>query len=180
MENKPASENAQTTAEAYWAKCEDFGDLGAAEKLKPWDAISSAATVEYSSEEAPCCFWTFADGSDLAYHECAEGNGWEETGGTDFQAIPVDETPAAIAHFSAILDYRDGEDNPDCLPEVQIGEDLATPHAIRILWGSDKHRPAMAGADPICEYRFATKELLDAFIQGVDAAEGYLGYKVVE
>ena len=37
----------------------------------------------------------------------------------------------------------------------------------------------MAGADTICEYRFATKELLEAFMQGVDAADGYLGHKVV-
>jgi hypothetical protein len=117
MDKNPAVENAQTTAEAYWAKCKDFEDLDAVGMQELWDAISSAATVEYSSEDAPCCFWIFADGSSLAYLECAEGNGWTGTEGTDFQAISVDETPAATAHFAAILDYRDGEDNPDRIPE---------------------------------------------------------------
>jgi hypothetical protein len=182
MDNQNAVENAQTTAEAYWAKCKAYVDNlppnGSDQDL--WDKIRMEARDEWSSEDGACYFWTFADGSSLAYHECAEGNGWTETGGTDLQAIPVDETPAATAHFSAILDYRDGDDNPDRPSEVQIGEDLATPQAIRILWSGDEHRAAMAGADPICEYRFATKELLEAFMQGVDAADGYLGYEVVE
>ena len=136
MDNNPAVENAHTTAQAYWAKCKASGDLDDVGAQELWHGIRSAATIEYSSEDGACYFWTFADGSSLAYHECAEGNGWDQTGDTDFQAIPV-ETPAATAHFAAILDYRDGEDNPDRPPEAEIGEDLATPHAIRILWGSD-------------------------------------------
>jgi hypothetical protein len=68
------------------------------------------ARDEWSSEDGACYFWTFEDGSSLAYHECAEGNGWTETGGTDLQAIPVDETPAATAHFAAILDAEEDYD----------------------------------------------------------------------
>jgi len=63
---------------------------------------------------------------------------------------------------------------------VQLGEELAPTHSVRILWGSESHQEAMKGADPVCEYRFATKESLDAFLTGVDAAAGYMGYTVVE
>ena len=61
---------------------------------------------------------------------------------------------------------------------VCIGEKLDTPHIIRIIWGSKSHQRRRKGAEPVCEYRFATKEELEAFSVGVDAAEGYLGYSL--
>jgi hypothetical protein len=60
---------------------------------------------------------------------------------------------------------------------VQLGELLPPTHSIRILWGSASHREADS---TICEYRFATKELLNAFCIGVEAAVGYMDYGVID
>jgi hypothetical protein len=64
--------------------------------------------------------------------------------------------------------------------EVQVGENLPPTHSVRILWGSESHQEMMKDIDPVCEYRFATKAELEAFMVGVDSAEGYLGYAIVD
>lgn len=45
---------------------------------------------------------------------------------------------------------------------------------VRILWGS-----APEEDDKPMTYTFASQELLDAFMEGVDAASGWLDYEVV-
>lgn len=48
-------------------------------------------------------------------------------------------------------------------------------HKISILWGQLPEE----GQEAVT-YSFASAELLNAFMQGVGEAEGWLGYKVVE
>jgi hypothetical protein len=61
--------------------------------------------------------------------------------------------------------------------EIEVVGEITFPHSVRILWGSKSHQ---GDDDPIWEYRFATEAELTAFMLGVNAAEGWLGYQMVE
>lgn len=60
---------------------------------------------------------------------------------------------------------------------VEVGEHLAatTPYKVQILWGEHPEDDY-----PICEYRFATEAELEAFVVGAEAAEGWMGYTVID
>ena len=49
-------------------------------------------------------------------------------------------------------------------------------HTVKILWGSN---PILDERDPI-EYGFDTPEELAAFLKGVDEANGWMDYDIVE
>ena len=60
--------------------------------------------------------------------------------------------------------------------KVDVGEHLTdTPHRVRILWGRHPDED-----NPICEYRFATEVELEAFLVGTEAAEGWMGYTIID
>jgi hypothetical protein len=60
--------------------------------------------------------------------------------------------------------------------EVEVGEHLTdTPHRIKILWGEHPRED-----NPICEYRFATEAELNAFLLGAEAAEGWMGFTIID
>ena len=63
------------------------------------------------------------------------------------------------------------------MPSPQTQDELAAllPFSVTIQWGA---APEL-GNDPIT-YRFATQAELDAFLQGVDAMDGWLGYTIIE
>jgi len=60
--------------------------------------------------------------------------------------------------------------------EVEIGEHLTdTTHRIKVLWGGHPEDD-----NPICEYCFATEAELTAFLLGAEAAEGWMGYTIID
>jgi hypothetical protein len=54
------------------------------------------------------------------------------------------------------------------------------PHYVTIAWGSEGWRATDDEAPDPDTYRFATKAELDAFMNGVVEAEGWMGFEVKE
>lgn len=51
------------------------------------------------------------------------------------------------------------------------------PFSVKIRWGSETYREE---ADSVSEYEFDSQQELDAFLLGVEEANGYLDYEIVE
>lgn len=64
--------------------------------------------------------------------------------------------------------------------ERELKEPNPYPHYIQIAWGSAGWRESGEGDEDIESYRFESKELLDAFMNGVVEAEGWNGFEILE
>ena len=71
--------------------------------------------------------------------------------------------------------YSQLEDDINRKETIEVGEDLSTQYSVRILWGEHP-----ADDQDIEEYRFATEAELKAFYLGCEAAEGWMGFHVIE
>ena len=127
----------------------------------PFPHPVSAAAVTPSSP------LSIADGLAKALRDAAAADIWYDAAshGDDDAAKAIDLAKEAMETAAGILSILDS-----C-------RDLAAtkPHKVSILWGKD-----LEDGQPAETYEFGTKAELDAFMEGVEAYDGWMGYEVVE